>query len=120
MNIVIAGGTGSGADLVLPRMDHSIAADIAVLDSNGDGYADRLYVGDLGGQVWRFDITNGNSRDALVTGGVIASLGDHDLATPTLADNRRFYNAPDVSVVQRRGLAAYINQIGRASCRERV
>ena len=104
-----AGGTGSGADLVLPSMDHAIPSDVAVLDTNGDGYADRLYVGDLGGQIWRFDITNGNSRASLVNGGVLASLGDHDLATPTLADNRRFYNAPDVSVVQRRGLPAFIN-----------
>ena len=104
-----AGGTGSGADLVLPSMDHAIPSDVAVLDTNGDGYADRLYVGDLGGQIWRFDITNGNSRASLVNGGVLASLGDHDLATPTLADNRRFYNAPDVSVVQRRGLPAFVD-----------
>ena len=104
-----AGGTGSGADLVLSAMDHAIPSDVAVLDTNGDGYADRLYVGDLGGQVWRLDITNGNSRGSLVSGGVLATLGDHDLSTPTLTDNRRFYNAPDVSVVQRRGLPAFIN-----------
>jgi type IV pilus assembly protein PilY1 len=104
-----AGGTNSGADLVLATMDHAIPSDVTVLDTNGDGFVDRMYVGDMAGQIWRFDISNGSSRSTLVSGGVIASLGDHDLSTPTLADNRRFYNAPDVSVVQRRGLPAYIN-----------
>ncbi len=104
-----AGGTGSGADLILPSMDHAIPSDVAILDTNGDGLADRMYVGDLGGQIWRFDITNSNSRGSLVAGGVIASLGDHDQSPATLVSNRRFYNPPDISVVQQRGLPPYIN-----------
>jgi type IV pilus assembly protein PilY1 len=79
------------------------------VDTNGDGLTDRLYVGDMAGQLWRFDITNGNSAGSLVSGGVIASLGAHDLSSPTLLDTRRFYNAPDVSLVQNRGKAPYIN-----------
>jgi type IV pilus assembly protein PilY1 len=41
-------------------MRHSIPSDIARVDTNGDGYTDRLYVGDLGGKIWRFDISNPN------------------------------------------------------------
>jgi len=39
-----------------PFMAHSIPSDIARVDTTGDGYIDRLYVGDMGGKMWRFDI----------------------------------------------------------------
>jgi len=39
-----------------PFMAHSIPSDIARVDTTGDGYIDRLYVGDAGGKMWRFDI----------------------------------------------------------------
>ncbi|MDM8556260.1 PilC/PilY family type IV pilus protein [Desulfococcaceae bacterium HSG7] len=35
-------------------MDYSIAAQLAIVDENDNGYIDKLYVGDLGGQIWRF------------------------------------------------------------------
>ncbi|MGQ9647446.1 MAG: pilus assembly protein [Thermodesulfobacteriota bacterium] len=38
------------------RMIYSIPSDITTLDVDGDGFVDRLYVGDMGGRVWRFDI----------------------------------------------------------------
>jgi len=101
------GGTGSGATTVFPAMDHAIPSDITLLDTNGDGYADRMYVGDMGGQLWRFDITNGNAPSSLVAGGVIASLGGKVSNTPT--ETRRFYNAPDVAVVRQTGQTPYIN-----------
>jgi len=37
-------------------MRYSIPSDISRVDTNGDGYTDRLYVGDVGGRIWRFDI----------------------------------------------------------------
>jgi len=39
-----------------PRMKYSIPSDISRVDTNGDGYIDRLYVGDTEGLMWRFDI----------------------------------------------------------------
>ncbi len=39
-----------------PGMAFSIPSAVTVLDRNFDGYADRFYVGDMGGNVWRFDI----------------------------------------------------------------
>jgi len=39
-----------------PNMKHSIPSDISCVDTNGDGYIDRLYVGDTGGRLWRFDM----------------------------------------------------------------
>lgn len=41
-------------------MQYSIASDLTVIDSNGDSTADRLYVGDVGGQVWRVDFEDIN------------------------------------------------------------
>jgi type IV pilus assembly protein PilY1 len=99
----------SSADLVLARMDHAIPSDVTVLDVDGDGYADRMYVGDMGAQLWRFDIFNGNAAAELVAGGVIASLGTHDDAAHTNAAARRFYNAPDVAAIRRKGVPAFFN-----------
>jgi len=38
------------------NMKYSIPSDITPIDVNGDGLIERLYVGDVGGEVWRFDI----------------------------------------------------------------
>ncbi len=99
----------STADLQLTRMTKAIPSDVTVLDTNGDGFADRMYVGDLAGQLWRFDITNGNTRSTLVAGGVIASIGAHEEGTPVQADARRFFNAPDVAVVRQKNGSTYMN-----------
>jgi type IV pilus assembly protein PilY1 len=89
--------TDATADLKLASLVHSIPADVRVFDITGDGYADRMYAGDMGGRVWRFDIANGQPRASLVTGGVFASLGNAHLATHPAATTRRFYSAPDVA-----------------------
>jgi hypothetical protein len=41
-------------------MSYSIPSDIARVDTNGDGYVDRLYAGDMGGKMWRFNIKDPN------------------------------------------------------------
>ncbi|WP_166420005.1 PilC/PilY family type IV pilus protein [Pseudoalteromonas sp. Z1A8] len=38
--------------------EHSIAADVTLLDSNYDGYTDRIYAADTGGGIWRIDISD--------------------------------------------------------------
>ena len=117
-------GRDSGADLVLDapgrEMNRAIPNQVRVIDLSGDGLADRMYATDLGGQIWRFDITNGQPAANLVAGGVIARLGAEGLATPTPAETRRFYNAPDVSLVtddfqQRRFVAISVGSGYRAS-----
>ena len=49
-----------------PRMTNSIPSDIAQVDTTGDGYTDRLYVGDMGGKMWRFDIGTPGSWTAKI------------------------------------------------------
>ncbi|MEZ5500460.1 MAG: PilC/PilY family type IV pilus protein [Steroidobacteraceae bacterium] len=94
---------------VFPKMENAITGRINVLDTNGDNYADRMYAADLGGRVHRFDIWNGNPANTLVTGGVMAEFGAAGMASPTTADTRRFYNGPDVALVQLRGADPYYN-----------
>ncbi len=96
-------GRDAGASLQLPGLTRSIATQVRVIDLTGDGFADRMYASDMGGQILRFDIFNGKApsgtgTNALVTGGVVAQLGAEGTVSPTDADTRRFYAAPDVSI----------------------
>ena len=93
-----AGPTGSGANLELPKMTRAIPTQIRVIDVTGDGFADRMYAADLGGQLWRFDIDGGQAPNSLISAGVLAQLGAEGQGTVTAANTRRFYSAPDVSV----------------------
>lgn len=95
-------GARSDATRNFADMRYSIPADVKVIDLDADGFADRMYAADMGGQVWRFDIFNGEPASSLVTGGVIARLGSAGLDEPTRADTRRFYSAPDVALVSSR------------------
>ena len=89
----------SESELNLPEMTYAIPSDLRVLDVNADGYADRIYVGDLGGQIWRFDMTTPKitGQKFRITGGVIANLSKNsasdvsplDVGTGALK-NKRF------------------------------
>lgn len=97
----------------LTKMRYSMPSSIRVIDINRDGLADQFFVGDMGGQVWRFFIKNGNTVDALIspldsgTGttddGVFANIIAADSGTETTTQKqaklRRFYNEPDVSLL---------------------
>ncbi|TDJ44001.1 MAG: hypothetical protein E2O52_09320 [Gammaproteobacteria bacterium] len=87
----------SNHDLELALMNFSIPASLRVIDIDRDGLDDRIYVGDMGGQLWRFDLRNGQPRSSLGEGGVLASLGGAGAGdNPADVDLRRFYNAPDI------------------------
>ena len=88
----------SGADFEADDLRYSIPADVRVIDLDVDGFADRLYAADMGGQVWRLDVFNGRPPARLITGGVIAQLGGAPDDSPDAAETRRFYYAPDVAL----------------------
>jgi type IV pilus assembly protein PilY1 len=107
--------TDGSAQLKIPTnigversMNNSIPSDVRVIDMDGDGLADRMYVSDTGARVWRFDIFNGQAASSLVTGGVFASVGRAGGAGTNPTDARRFYYAPDVSLLKQNG-SAFIN-----------
>lgn len=66
---------------------HSIAADIALLDANYDGYIDRMYAGDTGGNLWRIDMPGSDSSQFSFF--KLAELGGQ-----TAPADRRFFNKP--------------------------
>jgi len=89
-------GSGSRSASVFPHagLVDSIAAPLSILDSDGDSDHDRLYVGDTGGNVWRADIEGENKSNWKLT--LLARLGRHSVATPTKADDRRFFHRADI------------------------
>ncbi|WP_353980825.1 PilC/PilY family type IV pilus protein [Salinicola endophyticus] len=58
-----------------------------VVDSNNDGVADRIYLADVGGNLWRLDLAGSDPDDWRVR--KIAALGG------TGQDNRRFFTSVD-------------------------
>ncbi len=63
----------------------SVPSDVSVLDIDGDTFADRAYVGDMGGNVWRMDIDNADPAQWKLF--KLAALGP-----------RKFFFRPDVIV----------------------
>jgi type IV pilus assembly protein PilY1 len=104
-----ASNSGTAYNFTDAKMTHSFPANLTALDTDEDLFLDRIYAADMDGKVWRFDITNGNSADKLVTGGVLASLGNATLSTKNYENARRFYSAPDVASMTQRGSLPYMN-----------
>ena len=70
-----------------------IPSQIKVMDSDFDGYTDRMYAIDVGGNIWRVDMPSENPFSASKPWTVfkLASLGG------TGAEDRRFFSAPTVA-----------------------
>tara|TARA_B110000503_G_scaffold142936_1_gene241708 strand:- start:103 stop:3294 length:3192 start_codon:yes stop_codon:yes gene_type:complete len=85
---VTAGSVSSPTGTVLPNinMSYSVPSDLAVIDRDGNGYSDRVYFGDTGGQLWRLDIGDTNLDNWKAT------RLFHFSSSPV----PRFLNAPDV------------------------
>jgi len=87
----------------------SIPSRIATLDSDGDGFTDRLYAGDTGGNVWRVDMPNDEVNN--VSAFKLADLG----GSGSHAVDRRFFSEPaivraiitETSQVTTNGLTSY-------------
>ena len=78
----------SGMTKTVAGMTNSIPAEVAVLDRDGDGYADRVYAADTAGNVWRLDIGATSTANWYVN--KLASLAS------TGVDARKFLAGVDV------------------------
>lgn len=109
----ISGATTGGKNVSVSSMKHSIVSEITTLDRDNDGLIDHLYFGDLGGQVYRVDLQNGQSLSSTAgintfvrrVARVLNTSGDStgDVATKLLATKGlqyRFYVQPSVSFFQ--------------------
>ncbi len=103
-----AGSLSSSATEKFSDMKYSIPSTTSLVDINFDGLIDQMYVGDMGGQVWRFDIDNyASGVGDLVSGGVVANLSGTDNQSA-----RRFYYAPDIAVLSENGASFLSIAIG--------
>lgn len=69
---------------------HSIAANITTLDSDYDGYIDRIYAADTGGDIWRVDMPGSNTSE--FSHFKLAELGSNKAT-----EDRRFFYKPLVA-----------------------
>jgi type IV pilus assembly protein PilY1 len=92
--------TNNANSIQVADMKFAIPSRITVLDTDGDGLDDRLYVGDTGGQVWRVDMadvkTSGTGKFGSTVVGKLASLS----TSGTAAAERKFFEPPAVVQVK--------------------
>jgi type IV pilus assembly protein PilY1 len=105
----------TSASKVLTNMQYSIPSELTLMDSDGDKYIDRIYVGDTGGQLWRIDLAAdmSDTSNGATAGYVFADVGcDSTSTTRRVHDSsgacpsgttdqgrRKFFYPPDVSQV---------------------
>ena len=97
----LAAGTPAIANhTIFADMNYSMPSDIRVLDLDRDDNADQMYVGDMGGQIWRFDFDYQRVSGDLIQGGVIADFS----VAGSSEDARRFYYEPDTATISHDGI----------------
>ncbi len=90
------GASGSSSSTVFEHagLVDSIPSALSVGDTDGDGFTDRIVVGDTGGNVWRADIHGPDTSNWKLT--LLASVGRHAVGASGIADDRRFFHRPDL------------------------
>lgn len=73
---------------------HSIAADLSLMDSDYDGFTDRIYAADTGGSIWRVDMPRDKPND---TDNPWTHFKFAELAGSKDKDDRRFFYQPLVA-----------------------
>ena len=99
------GGSNTNATLKVPEMRYSMAAQPTVMDTTGDGNENRIYIADTGGQMWRVDLASdisiaGSAGSTVV--GRLADIATESGVSPTpatLANERRFFEAPEIAAI---------------------
>jgi type IV pilus assembly protein PilY1 len=93
-----ASSSGSPSTTV-SAMKYSMPSQPKVLDINSDGLVDTIYIGDLGGQLFRVDINNGEPKTNLIKRvKLVAQLGSSGVSSPAASDDRRIYEPPTVAL----------------------
>lgn len=98
--------TGSVSATVFEHaaLTDSIPSTVSAADMDGNGFTDRIVVGDTGGNVWRVDLTTADRTNWKLE--LLARLGRHATGGNNIANDRRFFHRPDI-VPAKDGLGAY-------------
>jgi type IV pilus assembly protein PilY1 len=102
-NAVLVLDAITGSVLKTFATDRSVPSDVSLIDTDFDGYVDRAYAVDMGGNVYRIDLekttTTGTSTS---TSSLVADWGMYKLAaltgsaTSSFSGTRKFFYPPDV------------------------
>lgn len=68
-------------------MDYAIPSDLTIIDVDGDDVVDRIYVGDLGGNLWRLDFDD-----------ISSGASGKKLADLSSGEHRSFFYPPSVAI----------------------
>jgi type IV pilus assembly protein PilY1 len=92
----------ASSNTVFPGIVDAIPSEIKTMDSDFDGFTDRLYAVDVGGNVWRVDMPGSDpmAGDSKWTVFKLAELGG------TGVNDRRFFSAPTVA----RSFFSHVNE----------
>jgi type IV pilus assembly protein PilY1 len=93
--------TGTATSRTSPQMAFSVASDIFVLDRDQDGNADKIYMGDVGGNLWRFEV--GNTDPANWDGKIIFKSNPGADTTK----GRKIFFKPDVTFLDSNNSMVY-------------
>jgi len=85
-------------------VNHAIPGGAKIIDVNRNGFLDRIYFADTGGNVWRIDLDEALGSDSELT--KIAALGGSG------ANARKFYNSPDVALLRNKGKRVFSISVG--------
>jgi hypothetical protein len=93
----------AAADALLqaPGMDATLLAPPTLVDLNGDGLDDRIYIADAAGRIWRIDLDNTAPAEDRAKAVLFADLSPQG--------NRGFIAAPDVALHQQAGAAPWLS-----------
>ncbi|MCG8316132.1 MAG: hypothetical protein MI976_23215 [Pseudomonadales bacterium] len=116
-------GVASSDHAVVSNMNHSIPSKVKTLDIDGDGLTDRVYVGDLGGQVFRITIDNNAAAgdNDYISIATLAQVGFEREGTNATdaADNRVFFDSPSVAVMRNGSGTRYVGVAIASGWREK-
>lgn len=87
-------GGASGRSFEHPALVDSIPSPLTIADTDGDGYTDRLLVGDSGGNIWRADLAGSDTNDWKLS--LLANVGRHSDGASGKTSDRRFFHRPDL------------------------
>jgi len=106
----LSSASHSEASLNLADMRYSMPARVRVIDIDGDGLADQLFIGDTGGQIWRLFIHNGKmGADLLSASGSFGNEAFAKLGKNTAKEARRFYHEVDAALDKSKGGRLLLN-----------
>jgi len=90
------GGSGGASTRVYehPDLVDSIPSALTAADTDGDGFTDRILVGDTGGNIWRADLAGSDTSKWRLS--LLASVGRHSGGSSGKTGDRRFFHRPDL------------------------